>query len=307
MGKILFVLAVMLSFGAHAQQQQQQQSKYDAVQIKTHKITDSIYMLEGLGGNIGVSVGEDGVILIDDQYAPLTQRIVEAIKAITDKPIRFVINTHYHGDHTGGNENLGRMGVVIVAHDTVHKRLLAGGPIKLLRQNNPPAPRAALPIVTFNDKASLHVNGDEIIAHHIPPAHTDNDVFVQFRKANVIHTGDVFAAYRFPFIDVEHGGSVQGTIRAMDILLKMMDDETRVIPGHGPISMKKDVLAYRTMMVTVGGRIEKMVKAGMTMEQVVAAKPTREFDPVWSKFRTPDAFVEIAYYGYAPEKLKERQ
>src|SRR5215831_16456771 len=208
---ILFALAAVLSFGAHAQQR-----NFDAVTIKSTKVAEGVYMLEGEGGNIGVSVGDDGVFLIDDQFAPLTQKIVDAVKAITDKPVRFLINTHYHGDHTGGNENLGKAGVVIIAHDNVYKRLAAGGVIKLLQQNNPPAPRAALPVVTFNDTATLHLNGD---------------VFVQFRKANVVHSGDVFAAYRFPFIDVENGGSVKGIVRAMDILLKMLDDNTTVIPG----------------------------------------------------------------------------
>jgi len=299
MKKILFVLAMAFALSAHAQQ-----SKFDAVTIKTHKITDSVYMLEGEGGNIGVSVGEDGVFLIDDQYAPLTQKIVDAMKAISDKPIRFLINTHYHGDHTGGNENLGKAGVVIIAHDNVYKRLAAGGVIKLLQQNNPPAPRAALPVVTFNDTATLHLNGDEVTAHKIPPAHTDGDVFVQFRKANVVHSGDVFAAYRFPFIDVENGGSVKGIVRAMDILLKMLDDNTTVIPGHGPLSKKQDVLAYKKMMQTVGDRVEKLVKSGRTLEQVVAAKPLREFESEWGKYRKPDAFVELVYYSYAPKKLK---
>ena len=299
MKKILFVLAMTLAFGAHAQQR-----NFDAVTIKTHKITDSVYMLEGEGGNIGVSVGEDGVFLIDDQFAPLTQKIVDAVKAISDKPIRFVINTHYHFDHTGGNENLGKAGVVIIAHDNVYKRMSAGGVIKLLKRSDPPAPRAALPVVTFSDTATLHLNGDDVTAHKIPPAHTDGDVFVQFRKANVVHTGDVFAAYRYPFIDVESGGSVKGIVRAMDILLKMLDDNTTVIPGHGALSKKQDVLAYRKMMQTVGDRVEKLVKSGKTLEQVVAAKPLREFDEQWGKYRKTDAFVELVYYSYAPQKLK---
>ncbi|HKA46432.1 MAG TPA: MBL fold metallo-hydrolase [Burkholderiales bacterium] len=296
---ILFALAAVLSFGAHAQQR-----NFDAVTIKSTKVAEGVYMLEGEGGNIGVSVGDDGVFLIDDQFAPLTQKIVDAVKAITDKPVRFLINTHYHGDHTGGNENLGKAGVVIIAHDNVYKRLAAGGVIKLLKQNNPPAPRAALPIVTFNDTATMHYNGDEVTAHKIPPAHTDGDVFVQFKKANVVHAGDVFAAYRYPFIDVESGGSVKGIIRAMDILLKMLDDNTKVIPGHGPLSTRKDVLEYRKMMTTVGGRVEKLVAAGKTLEQVVAAKPLREFDEEWGKLRKTDAFVELVYYSYAPKKLK---
>ena len=294
MGKILLVLAALVSFGAHAQQ-----SKFDAVTITTHKVADTIYMLEGLGGNIGVSVGEDGVLLIDNQYAPLTQKILDAVKAITDKPVRYVINTHYHGDHTGGNENMGKAGIVIIAHENVYKRLAAGGIIKFLRQNNPPAPRAALPVVTFNDKATMQLNGEDIVAFKIPSAHTDNDAFVHFRKANVVHTGDVFAAYRFPFIDIEAGGSVKGILTAMDILLKMIDDNTKVIPGHGPVSTRKDVLAYRQMLATVGGRVEKMVKEGRNLGEIKAAKPVGEFTEQWGKFRSPDDFVELVYFSYA--------
>ncbi|HEY6240455.1 MAG TPA: MBL fold metallo-hydrolase [Burkholderiales bacterium] len=298
MKKALVVLATAaLSFGAQAQQR-----NFDAVQIKTTKVAEGVYILEGEGGNIGVSAGEDGVFLIDDQYAPLTPKILAAVKEISDKPVRFLINTHWHGDHTGGNENLGKAGVVIVAQDNVYKRLSAGGVIQMLKQNYAPASKAALPIITFNDTATLHLNGDDVTAYHLPPAHTDGDSYVQFRKANVVHTGDVFASYRYPFIDPESGGSVKGVIRATDILLKLLDDNTKVIPGHGGLSRKKDVLAYRKMIATVVGRIEPMAKAGKSLEQVLAAKPTREFDEEWGKFRKPEAFVEIVYNGLAPRK-----
>jgi glyoxylase-like metal-dependent hydrolase (beta-lactamase superfamily II) len=289
--------AAALSFGAPAQQR-----NFDAVQIKTTQVADGIYMLEGEGGNIGVSAGEDGVFLIDDQFAPLTPKILAAVKEISDKPVRFLINTHWHGDHVGGNENLGKAGVVIVAQDNVYKRLSAGGVIQMLKQSYPPASKAALPVITFSDTATLHLNGDDVTAHHLPPAHTDGDSYVQFRKANVVHTGDVFAAYRYPFIDPESGGSVKGVIRAIDILLPLLDDNTKVIPGHGGLSSKKDVLAYRKMISTVVSRIEPMAKAGKTLQQVLAAKPTREFDDEWGKFRKPDAFVEIVYNGLAPRK-----
>jgi glyoxylase-like metal-dependent hydrolase (beta-lactamase superfamily II) len=159
-----------------------------------------------------------------------------------------------------------------------------------------------LPVITFNDSATLHLNGDDVTAHHLPPAHTDGDSYVQFSKANVVHTGDVFASYRYPFIDPESGGSVKGVIRATDILLKLLDDNTKVIPGHGGLSSKKDVLAYRKMIATVVGRIESLAKAGKSLEQVLAAKPTREFDEEWGKFRKPDAFVEIVYRGLVPGK-----
>jgi cyclase len=297
MRKALVALLAVLAFGAHAQQR-----NFDAVQIKTTQVAPGIYMLEGEGGNIGVSAGEDGVFLIDDQFAPLTPKILAAVKAISDKPVRFLINTHWHGDHTGGNENLGKAGVVILAQDNVYKRLSTGGVIEMLKQSYAPAAKAALPVITFNDTATLHLNGDDVTAHHLPPAHTDGDSYVQFRKANVVHSGDVFASYRYPFIDPESGGSVKGVIRATDILLRLLDDNTKVIPGHGGLSSKKDVLAYRNMIATVVGRIEPMAKSGKTLEQVIAAKPAREFDEEWGKFRKTDAFVEIVYNGLAPRK-----
>ena len=295
--KTLVAVLAAVAFGAHAQQR-----NFDAVQIKVTQVAGHVYMLEGEGGNIGVSAGDDGVFLIDDQYAPLTPKIVAAVKTISDKPIRFLINTHWHGDHTGGNENLGKAGVIIVAHDNVYKRLAAGGVIELLKQSYQPASKAALPVLTFSDTATLHLNDDDVTAHHLPPAHTDGDSYIRFRKANVIHTGDVFAAYRYPFIDTESGGSVKGVIRAIDLLLPLVNDDTKLIPGHGPLSTKKDVLADRKMIASVAERVEKMVKAGRTRDEVIAARPTREFDEVWGKARKPDAFVEIVYYGFAPRK-----
>jgi len=297
MKRLISIMALACSAAALAQ------PNFDAVQIRTTKITDTVYMLEGEGGNIGVSAGEDGVILIDDQYAPLTEKILAAVKVISDKPIRFVINTHWHFDHTGGNENLGKGGVIIVAHDNVYKRLSSEQFIQLLNNRKVPAmPKAGLPMVTFSDSVTFRVNGDEITAYRIPAAHTDGDVFVRFKNANVIHTGDVFAAYRYPFIDVENGGSVKGVIAAMDRLLPTLDDNTKVIPGHGPLSGKKDVIAFREMIVKVSSRVETAAKQKKTVDQVVALKPTREYDDVWGKYRKPDQFAEILYYGYAPRK-----
>jgi len=282
-----------------------QPKDWDAIQIKSSRVSEHVYMLEGEGGNIGVSAGDDGVFLIDDQYAPLTPKVVAAVKEISDKPIRFLINTHWHGDHTGGNENLGKAGVLIIAHDNVYKRLSEGGVIELLKQSYPPASKAALPVITFNDTATLHLNGDDVTAHHLPPAHTDGDSYIQFRKENVIHTGDVFASYRYPFIDVQSGGSVRGVVRAIDHLLPLIDEKTKIIPGHGGLPSKKDVLAYRRMIATVADRVESMAKAGKSLQEVIAAKPTRDFDEQWGKFRKPDVFVEIVYSGFAPKKAAD--
>ena len=295
MKRLFFVIAWALSFGAAAQQR-----NFDAVQIKVTQISQNVYMLEGEGGNIGMSVGEDGVFLIDDQFAPLTQKIVAAIKTVTDKPIRFLLNTHWHGDHAGGNENLAKLGVLIVAHDNVFKRL-STEQINLLGKS-PASPKAALPVVTFNDRVVYHINGDEITAYHVPPAHTDSDSFVRFRNANIVHTGDVFASGRYPFIDSTNGGSVKGIVAAMDALIPTLDDFTKVIPGHGPLSGKREVIAYRNMIAAIGKRVEALVKQGKTLEQVIAAKPAREFDEEWGKFRKTDAFIPFVYYSYAPYK-----
>jgi glyoxylase-like metal-dependent hydrolase (beta-lactamase superfamily II) len=290
----MFTLA--LAFNATAQT-----PNFDAVQIKTTKVAHNIYMLEGQGGNIGVSVGDDGVLLIDDQFAPLTVKVLDAIKAITDKPVRFLINTHYHWDHVGGNENLGKAGVLIVAHDNVYKRMATNQVVRIMKQNIPPYPKAALPVVTYNDAVTYHINGDDITAYHIPPAHTDGDSIVRFHNANVVHTGDVFASGRYPFIDVENNnGSIKGIVGAMDKLIPTLDDFTKVIPGHGPVSTKRDVIAYRHMIHTIGTRVEQLVKQGKTLQQVIAAKPAREFDAEWGKFRKTDSFVELVYYGFAP-------
>jgi len=246
------------------------------------------------------SVAAAAHALIDDQYAPLTEKILAAVKKITSKPIRFLFNTHWHGDHTGGNENLGKAGLLIVAHDNARTRLLTDQ--ATLLGKNPAQPKVALPVITFDNKVTYHINGDTMTAYHVGPAHTDGDAFVRFVNANVVHTGDVFAAYRYPYIDTINGGSVQGIVKAMDELLKTIDDNTRVIPGHGPLSRKKDVVAYREMIAVVGARVESLVRQGKTLDEVKAAKPTRDFDEVWGKFRKPDQFVEFVYFGFAPYK-----
>jgi cyclase len=297
--KSLFIAAALAWAGCVAAQ------NFDAVQIKTTKLSDTIYMLEGAGGNIGVSAGEDGVLLIDDQFAPLTPKILAAVKAISDKPIRFVVNTHWHFDHTGGNENLGKGGAVIVAHDNVYKRLSTEQFIRLLNNRKVPAlSKEGLPVITFNDTVTFRFNGDEITVYKVHASHTDGDSMVRFNKANIVHTGDVFSAYRYPFIDVENGGSVKGIVRAMDALLPKIDDQTKVIPGHGPLATKADVKIYRDMIAKTGGRVEALVKQKKTIQQVVAAKPTREYDEVWGKFRKGDEFAELLYHGFAPVKRK---
>jgi len=295
MRKILVVLLVMACGIAAALAQ-----NFDAVQIKATQVTPGLWMLEGAGGNIGVSVGEDGILLIDDQFAPLTEKILAAVKKISDKPIRFLFNTHWHGDHTGGNENLGRAGLLIVAHDNVRTRLLTDQ--ATLLGPTPKLQKVGLQVITFDNTVTYHINGDTMTAYHIAPAHTDGDAIVRFKSANVVHTGDVFASWRYPYIDTINGGSVQGVVKAMDDLIPTLDDNTKVIPGHGGLSGKKDVIAYRNMIATIGARVEALVKQGKSLEEVKAAKPTADFDERFGKPRSGDEFVGFVYYGYAPYK-----
>ena len=283
--------SVLFSLAAAAQS-----DRFDKVEIKTTKLTANIYLLQGEGGNIGVSAGDDGVFLIDDQFAPLTARILAAIKAISDKPVRLLLNTHWHFDHTGGNENLGKAGVVIVAQDNVRKRLSSKTPIEFFKAEYGPSPPDALPVITFKETVTFHLNGDEATAIHVANAHTDGDSIIHFRTANVVHMGDTYFNGLYPFIDTDTNGSVKGMIAAADRVLAITDDITKIIPGHGPLSNKSELKAYRHMLATVYAKVERMVKAKQSLQQVIAAKPTAEFDAAWGKgFLKPEQFVEIVY------------
>jgi glyoxylase-like metal-dependent hydrolase (beta-lactamase superfamily II) len=280
-----------------------QDQDFSKVEMATTKVTDGVYMLAGAGGNIGVSTGEDGVFLIDDEYAPLTDRIKTAVAAISDKPIRFLLNTHWHGDHTGGNENLGQGGVLIVAHENVRKRMSVEQFIEAFGRKVPASPKLALPVVTFTDAVTFHLNGDEIRSFHVPPAHTDGDSIIHFKAANVLHMGDCFFNGMYPFIDVSSGGSVDGMIAAANQALGLADAGTKIIPGHGPLGEREALKAFRDMLVTVRSRIEPMRVAGKTLEQVQAAKPTADLDAKWGGgFLKADVFVGIVYQSLKKPK-----
>ena len=285
--------ATLLAFAAIALPAGAQQD-FSRVEIQATKLTESVYMLVGSGGNIGVSIGADTVFLVDDQYAPLTPKIMAAVGALTPKPVKFVLNTHWHGDHTGGNENLGKAGVIILAQDNVRKRMATDQVIAFFDMKTKAEPGVALPVITFSAETTFHFNGDEIHAFHAPRAHTDGDTIVHFRKSDVIHMGDTYFNGLYPFIDASSGGTVDGVIAAADKALAIAGDATKIIPGHGPLSNKAELKAYRDMLATVTARIRKMVKEGRKVEEIATSGVTAEFDAAWGKgFLAPPMFARM--------------
>jgi len=266
------------------------------VEITTTELGSGLYMLTGAGGNLGLSVGPDGAFLIDDQFAPLSDKIKAAVARLSDKPVRFVVNTHWHGDHTGGNENLGRDGAVIVAHENVRKRMSVDSFSKAFGESTLAAPPAALPIITFAESVTFHLNGMAIKAIHTRPAHTDGDVVIYFPDANVIHVGDLLFNGIYPFIDVESGGSIDGYVAVIDAILPSLDDRTKIIPGHGPMATKAEFQAFRDMLADVSRAVTALVAQKKSRDDVIAARPTAKWDAEWGDgFMKPDQFVGLAY------------
>jgi glyoxylase-like metal-dependent hydrolase (beta-lactamase superfamily II) len=275
----------------------QQPPDFSKVEMKVTKVSGNIYMLEGQGGNIAASVGEDGIVIVDDEFAPLADKIQAALKnlAITDKPVRFVINTHYHGDHTGGNVPFNNAGSTIIAQDNVRKRLESGGAAGnggSIKMENKPAEKAALPIITFEHDVTVHLNGEDIRALHFPAGHTDGDSIIFFPKNNVVHMGDDFVRYGFPFIDVTAGGSIQGMIAAMEKATAQLPADVKVIPGHGALSNLDDVRAYTKMLKETSAAVENALKAHKTLEQMKQEKVLAPWSKFSGDFVSTDVFTE---------------
>ena len=286
--------ALSIAFRASAQQD------FSKVEVKTVDVAPGVHMLIGSGGNIGVSSGPDGVLIIDDQYAPLTDKIRAAVTAISKDPIRFVVNTHWHGDHTGGNENMGGAGAVIVAHENVRRRMSTEHISAFFKRTTPASPKAALPVMTFGQDVSFHVNGDDLHVFHVDPAHTDGDSIIHWQKANVFHMGDLYFSGGYPFIDLESGGSVDGVIAAAEKVLSMANDSSKIIPGHGPLSTKKDLTGYRDMLKTIRTRIHSQVTSGKSLDEVKASRPTKDWDDTLGKgFINGDSLTEFVYRSLA--------
>lgn len=273
------------------------------VEVRADKLADGVYVLFGAGGNMGLSVGPDGALLVDDQFAELSPKILAAIKGVTDQPLRYLVNTHWHGDHAGGNENMAKAGALIVAHDNVRRRMSEGMYNELFEAKLDASPVAALPVITFSDSTTFHVNGENVVVFHVAPAHTDGDAIVWFKKANVMHMGDIFLNGMYPVVDYPSGGSIDGMIAACDRVMPLLAADTKVIPGHGQMATREDLRAYREMLAGIRGEVAKLVKQGKSLAQVQAAKPTAKWDAKWGGgFMKPEVITKVLYVNLSGKK-----
>jgi cyclase len=284
----LYLAIATLLFAASAFAQQD----FSKVEVKAIKVAGSVYMLTGAGGNIGVSVGDDGIVIIDDQYAPLAPKIEAALKTITDRPVRFILNTHYHGDHTGGNEHFGKT-APIVAHENVRKRLASGS--RRGEHTVPPAPAVALPVVTFNDTLTIHLNGEDVRAVHMPHGHTDGDSVIWFTRSNVVHMGDDYFNAFFPFIDTENGGSVRGLIANIGKVLATVPDDAKIIPGHGTLSDKAGLRRFHDMLRATLAAVEVGVAAGKSLDQLKSEKVLAQWDEWGKGYIKTDVWIDALH------------
>jgi len=291
----IWVTALTLVAGSGVRMRAQQPD-FSQVQIKTTKVASNFYTLEGQGGTIGVLTGPDGVLMVDAQFAPLSDKIVAAIKQISDVRIRFLVNTHVHGDHTGGNENIGKLGAVIIARENLRTRLAKPAP-QANGQPGVPAPPIALPVLTYDGALTIHMDGEDVQLIAVPVAHTDGDTMVYFPNANVLMTGDFYRSTGYPNIDRANGGTMNGMLAGFDLILKTGRPDTKIIPGHGATVDKAAVTAHKAMMVAVRDKVAALMRQNKTQEEVIAAKPTSEFDAkvTGATPMTADRFVGQLY------------
>jgi cyclase len=276
---------------------------FSKVEIKTTDLGDNVYMLEGQGGNITVAVAKDAIIMVDGEFAPLHDKIKAAIATVSNLPIKFLINTHFHGDHTGGNEPFAKDGVTIVSEANVKTRLAAGTTNGLTGAKTPPAPDAALPSKTYTGAFKIRLPGRVADLKHIANAHTDGDTYIWFKSSNVLSTGDTFTNGRYPNIDFANGGNIKGMIAAADTYLKLANAKTRIVPGHGPLADKAALLDYRNMLTTARDRMAKLVKDGKSEDEVVAAKPFADLDAKWAPTElAAKNFIRVVYHSLADKK-----
>jgi cyclase len=303
-----FATAILLAGAASAQQAPAAPPPPDfsKVEIKTTDLGDKVYMLEGQGGNMTVAVADDGVIMVDGEFAPLHDKIKAAIATVTPLLIKYLINTHFHGDHTGGNELFAKDGAVIVADPNVKARLAAGTTNGLTGAKVPPAPEAALPTKTYTNSTKIVLKGRVADLKHIANAHTDGDTYIWFKTANVLSTGDTFTNGRYPNIDFANGGNIKGMIAATDVYVKLTNAKTRIVPGHGPIADKAALMDYRTMLITARDRMAKLVKDGKSEDDVVAAKPFADLDAKWAPTElAAKNFIRVVYHSLADKADKK--
>lgn len=291
----IVVLAALFAVVAPAASAQSD-DRFANVEIAITPLRDGLALLTGQGGNIVLSTGADGSFIIDDQFAPLSDKIRAAIATLSDQPLRFVLNTHFHGDHTGGNEKLGLAGAVIVAHDNVRKRMSQAQFLETFQRDLKPAPAAALPLVTFSDGLSLHLNGQDVRVTHVAHAHTDGDAMVWFEQAQVLHMGDIYFNGLYPFIDVDAGGGINGMIAGVEKALALIDDRALVVPGHGALSNRAELVAYGEMLRGFRARVGELKQQGKSLDEVIATQPTAAYDAVWAgQFISPELLIGFIY------------
>lgn len=271
------------------------QSRFDKVEIKSNLLHDGIYMLEGSGGNIAVLIGEDGTLMVDSQFAPLSEKILTAIKSISEGPLQYLINTHWHGDHTGGNGNFNDAGARIIAHDNVRQRLSTDQVMKAFSREVKAAEKNYWPEITFTDGMNMHMNGQDIMLIHVDNAHTDGDAFVYFTQANVLHMGDVFFKGRFPFIDIGSGGSINGYISAVQAAMIITDPATKIIPGHGSLASQDDLAEYLRMLHDMKSRVQKAMAEGMDLETMKTAGLDAGYEDWGTGFINGESFVNTIW------------